>query len=292
MNVRVLVATSSSDEILFLQEVLEDIQTGRYWRGWVSIQMLMSMSLNDAIAILRSEPVDAVILSLALCGDRPIEAFLRLQAAGSHTPVILISDQEDSQAAVRLLREGAQDFLNARSLDALPLAHALGSAIERQRLLSGARAGCREDPFTGLPNRTAFLAAADRDRRLAEKLGCRWMVIMAEPEKLAASTLHHQDELTAERRDLLLIETAEQMRRFAGPTDLLARVGDLRFGLGIFDTPAESVESAWTRIHSTGQENRITIGAAMFDFAHPASLEALIEQAEMDLTPKAAAVRT
>jgi len=183
----------------------------------------------------------------------------------------------------------------ARSVDAAPLAHALGTAIERQRLLSGARAACMEDPFTGLLNRTAFLALADRDRKLAEKLGCRWMIVMAEPSDFGASlpaVSRDKENITAEGRDLLLIETAERLRRFAGPTDLLARVGDCRFGLGIFDTAAETLELAWSRIHSTARESRIAIGAAIFDFSHPAPLEALIEQAEMDLTPKAMAVRT
>lgn len=289
MNVRILIATANSGEVLFLQDVLEDIQARRYWRGWVGVQTLMAMSLEDAVAILTEEAVDAVVLDVELCGQRAIDAFRRLQSAAPHTPVILIAGQEDTEVAVRLVREGAQDFLVAHSVDAVPLAHVLGTAIERQRVLSGARAACMEDSFTGLLNRTAFLALADRDRRLAEKLGCRWMVVVAEPNDLAS---RDTENITAERRDLLLIETAERMRRVTGPTDLLARIGDFRFGLGIFDTPGETLESAWSRIHSTARENCIAIGTAMFDFAHPASLEALIEQAEMDLTPKVMSMRT
>ncbi len=296
MNVRVLVVTANSDEVLFLQEVLEDIHTGRYWRGWVSVQALMATSLDEAIAFLMDEGVDAVLLDMELCGARAMNTFRRLQAAAPDTPVLLIAGQEDTEVAVRLIREGAQDFLTAHALDAVRLAHALGNAIERQRLLSGARAACMEDPFTGLLNRTAFLALADRDRRLAERLGCRWMVVMAEPNDIATllptSLSCDKENITAERRDLLLIETAERIRRFAGPTDLLARVGVFRFGLGIFDAPNETVEAAWSRIHSAGREHHMAIGAAIFDFAHPTPLEILIEQAELDLTPKAMAVRT
>jgi CheY-like chemotaxis protein len=295
MNVRVLVATANSDELLFLQEVLEDIQTGRYWHGWVSVQALMAMSLDDAVALLTEEAVDAVVLDVELCGGRAIDAFRRVQAAAPRTPVILITGREDMEVAVRLVREGAQDFLVASSVDAVPLAHALGTAIERHRLLSSARAASLEDPFTGFLNRTAFLVLADRDRRLAEKLGRRWMLVLAEPDKPAAALLPastDRENITAERRDLLLIETAERMRSFAGATDLIARVGDSRFGLGIFDSVTETVEAAWSRIHSAARENHIAIGAAIFDFAHPAPLEALLEQAERDLTPNAIAVRT
>ncbi|HEV2199096.1 MAG TPA: response regulator [Bryobacteraceae bacterium] len=287
-----LVATSSSDEILFLQEVLEDIESGRHWRGWASIQARQAISLNDAIAILTDEPVDAVLLDLRLCGERPSDAFRRLQASAPHTPVIFIARPEETELAVRLMREGAQDFLLAHEVDAIPLAHTLGNAMERHRLLSGARAGCREDALTGLLNGTAFLALAGRDRRLAEKLGCRWMVVVAEPRDdrtpLVQPSIH---EAAEQRRDLLLIQTADQLRLLAGPTDLVARIGDLRFGLGIFDSPAESVETAWSRIHSGASEGRIAIGASIFDPRHPAPLEILIEQAERDLTPQAIAMR-
>jgi FixJ family two-component response regulator len=255
----------------------------------------MAMTLDSAVALLTDEPVDAVVLDVELCGARAADAFRRLQDAAPRTPVILFAAQEDADVAARLLREGAQDFLIAQSVDAAPLAHALGTAIERQRLLSGARAACMEDPLTRLLNRAAFLALADRDRKLAQKLGCRWMVVMAEPNDLDPSmraAFLSRENVIAERRDLLLIETAERMRRFTGATDLLARVGDFRFALGIFDTPSETLETAWSRIHSTASEHRIAIGTAIFDFAHPSSLEALIEQAEMDLTPKVMAVRT
>ena len=287
MNARILIATSTSDEILFLQAVLDDIQSGRYWRGWVNIQTLHAMSLDDAIGILADEPVDAVVLDLALCGVRAIDAFRRLQAAAPRVPVVLIARPEDTEVAVRLMREGAQDFLISHLVDAAPLAHALGNAIERHRLLSGARAARMEDPLTGLLNRTAFLALADRDRRLAERFGCRWMVVFAEPRDGGPPMQE-----TPERQDLLLIETAEWMRRLAGPTDVVARVGDFRFGLGVFDTAGETVEAAWSRLHTAARENRIAIGAAIFDAAHPAPLEMLMEQAELDLTPQAMAVRT
>ncbi len=284
MNLRVLVATASSGEALFLQEVLEDIQTRRHGRGWARVLTLLAMSLEDAVVLLTKEPVDAVILDLELCGGRAMDAFRRVQAAAPHAPVILIASPEDTEAPIRLLREGAQDFLFANSVDTVPLAHALDTAIERHRLLAGARAACMEDPFTGLLNRTAFLGLADRDRRLAQKMGCRWMVIVAESNASRASRPE-----AGERRDLLLIETAERLRRLVGPTDLLARVGDFRFGMGVFDLAGETVETAWSRIYAEGREHQIAIGTAIFDFAHPASLEALLEQAELQLAPKATA---
>jgi DNA-binding NarL/FixJ family response regulator len=294
MNIRILIATSSFDEILFLREVFEDIEAARHWRGWAGIQALQATSLDDAIAILTDEPVDAVLLDLDLCGERAVDAFGRLQASAPRTPIVLLAHPEDSEVAVRLIREGAQDFLITGQIDAVPLAHALGNAMERHRLFAGARAGCLEDSLTGLWSATAFRTLADRDRRLAERLGCRWMVALAEPrnDPPQHSPPHSILDVAHQRRDLLLIQTAEELRQLAGPTDLLARIGDLRFGLGIFDTSTEPIEAAWLRIHAAADQSGIALGGAIFDAAHPLSLEVLIEQAGLDLAPKAMAMRT
>ena len=287
MNLRVLVATASSDELLFLQEVFDDIQSDRHWHGWVNIQTMQATSMDQAVAVLNEEPADAVVADLALCGARALDAFRRLQTAGPRTPVILIAQPGQAELAARLIREGAQDFLLAHMVDAELLAHALWSAIERHRLLCGARAARMEDPMTGLWNRTAFLALADRDRRLAEKFGCRWMVALVEPLDRALPIYE-----SSERRDLLVIETAEWLRRVAGPADMVARVGDLRFGWTVFESAGDTVEAAWARAHAAAQENRMAVGAAIFHSEHPSSLETLMEQAESDLAPRALAMRT
>jgi PleD family two-component response regulator len=287
MSLKILIATENAEDILFLHDVLGEIQHGRHWRGWIEIQALHALSIDVAVEILTDESADATVLDLSLCGRRAIDEFRRLQAVSPHTPVVLIARSEDADVAVRLMREGAQDFLFAHEVDAEPLARALGNAIERHRLLAGASAARMEDALTGLLNRTAFLGLAERDRKLAEKFCCRWMVVIAEPRKGMSRAQEAPD-----RQDLLLIETAEWMRRVASPTDVVARVGEFRFGLTLFDSPGESLEVAWSRLHTAARENQIAIGASIFDFAHPAPLEILLEQAEEDLTPKAIAMRT
>jgi PleD family two-component response regulator len=286
MNVRILLATPNSEELLFLGEVLEDIQTDRHWHGWVRIEPLHAMSMEDAVSLLIEEPVDAVVLDLMLCGDRAADGFRRLQATAPHVPVVLLARPQDREIAVHLMREGAQDFLLSPQVDAAPLAHALGNAMERHRLLSGARAARTTDPLTGLLNRSAFFSLAERDRRLAEKLGCRLMVVVAEPRDNQPAACG-----TTQGRDLLLISTAEWLHRLAGPTDVVARLGETRFAMSVFDSAAESLEAAWSRIHTSAQESGTAIGASIFDCAHPSPLEMLIERAERDLAPKAMAVR-
>lgn len=286
MSLRVLLVESDAEDVLFLQEALAEIEGGRYWSNWVRIETLHADTWAKAGTILANEDLDLLLLDLNLADTHGAETFRRAQAAASQVPVILLTCAEDAEMAARLVRDGAQDFLIKKQIDCAPLAHAMRNAVERHRLLSAARAASMIDSLTGLPNRGGFLTFADRDRKLAERLGRRLMVLVAEPKNLSEITAAYGDQ----RRDLTLIEAADHLRGLLGPADLAARITETHFALTIFDTDVEPVEAAWARFHSSATAHRIGIGAAIFDAAHPASLEVLIDQAESDLAPAAFAM--
>jgi PleD family two-component response regulator len=292
MNVRVLLVESEPEDVLFLRDVLTEIESGRYWSNWVHIDALHAASWAEASMILDDESIDLILLnpdlsdSTGLGVDDRVATFRRVQATAEQIPMILLMGPGDAAMGVRMVRDGAQDFLFKKELDCEPLAHAMCNAMERHRLLSAARASSVMDSLTGLHNRAGFVTFADRDRKLAERLGRRLMIVVAEPKSLPeiATALGEQ------RRDLSLIETADHLRSLAGPTDLLARIGATRFGMAIFETEVDTLEEAWARIHAAGAAHRIRIGAATFHVDRPMSLEGLLNQAAADLTPNAMAM--
>ncbi len=287
MSIRVLLVESDPEYVLFLRDVLVEIEAGRYWSNWVQIEISHAASWSETSALLSSTPVDIVLLDPELTDSRGLETFRRVQSAAAQVPVIVLADPEDDEPSVRMIREGAQDFLTRKQVDCAPLAHAMRNAIERQRVLNAARAGATTDSLTGLPNRGGFLTIADRDRKVAERLGRRLMVMVAEPKNLAEIASAYGDQ----RRDLTLVETADHLRSLAGPTDLVARIGEKRFGIVSFDTDVESLEETWARIRAAAYAHHMMIGAAIFDGDHPASLDLLLEQASVDLAPTALAMR-
>jgi diguanylate cyclase (GGDEF)-like protein len=285
---RVLLVESESEDALFLRDVLAEIEEGRYWSNWVHIEMLHAPTWSDAAAILATESVDIILLDLDLADCQGVDTFRRSQAAAAHIPVVLLAGgSQDEAMATRLVRDGAQDFLLKKQVDCAPLAHAIRNAVERHRQLTAARAAAMTDSLTGLLNRSSFLTFGDRDRKLAERLGRRLMVMVAEPKNLSEIAAAYGEQ----RRDLTLVEVADHLRSLASPADLLARIGQARFGLTIVDTEAEPVEAAWARIHHAALEHRIVIGSAIFDPESPLSLDALLEQAALDLAPNAFAMR-
>ena len=283
MRLRVLLIQPDPEDALFFNEVLAEIEAAQPWGAWVPVETLYAAAWSDAAAILASEPVGVILLDTA--HPAGVETFRQIQAQAPDVPVVLLTAAQD--AALRLVREGAQDFVLKKDADSPALAHALCNAVERHRVLAAARAASAIDPLTGLANRAAFLTYAERDRKLAERLKRRWMLLLAEPRNLAELTAAFGEE----RRGLALVEAADHLRSALSPTDLVARFGDSRFTIGIFDSDTHSIESAWARMQERTFQHRIGLGAAIFDPTCPVTLDALLEQAELDLAPPVPAVR-
>ena len=296
MTLRVLLAESDTEDVLFLRDVLEDMESCEFWSGWLHLDIHDAPTWSFAEEILASEPIDIILLDLNLPDAPATTGFRRAQAAAPHVPVVLLIEDADLDLANRLIREGAQDFLIKKNIDCEPLAHALRNAVERQRLLAAARAAAMTDPLTGLLNRAAFQVLAERDRRLAEAGGRRMGIVIAEPVDAVSSrstphTTQNSMLHTVQQRDLAMVEAADRLRSVAGPADLVARLSEERFAISLCETDTESVEQACGRYQATFGTRFLRTAAAVFNPYRPATLDALLEQAEDRLTVPAAAAR-
>jgi PleD family two-component response regulator len=254
---RVLLIESKPEDAAFLRDVLLEIGEGYHGSHWVNMEILEAASWTQASAILQNQ-VDIILLGMN------VETFRHAQSAAPNIPVVLLVGAHEESLGLELIRDGAQDYLVKKQVDCAPLAHAMRNAIKRHHLLAASRAGSTRDALTGLPNRAGFLTAADRDRKLALKLGRRMMLLIAEI---------HADQ------DLAVLEAADRLRSLASPTDLLARIDPARFAMTIFDAEPESLETARTRIQSALRSHRIQLGSAIFSPDHPTTLDALMEHA-------------
>jgi len=281
MTLRVLVVESEAEEMLFLRDVLTELDGSREWSQWTQVEGSYADSWKEAAAMLAEQPFDAIILDLNLSDVRGKETFLRCQNLTPQTPLVLLVQEPDLTLAENLLREGAQDFLIRSQVDCAPLAKALRNAVDRHRLLAATRAASMVDSLTGLLSRDAFLLLADRDRHLAETLHRRQLVILAEPKAKF-------DTGDSQGRDLGVVDAAEQLRDMAGATDLVARVGLIHLALSILDSEQESAEEIWARLHGAAAESGISLGVAVFDPERPVGLDRLLELAAGDLQPLAA----
>jgi PleD family two-component response regulator len=283
MTVRVLLAESDTEDVLFLRDVLEEMESSEFWSGWLHLDVFDAPTWEFSTTILAAEPIDVILLDVKLADAEGVEGFRLARAAVPHIPVVLLVEEHELDLALRLIREGAQDFLIKKHVDCEPLAHALRNAIERHRLLAAAHAAAMTDSLTGLLNRAAFQMFADRDRRLAERTGRRMAVVIAQPREYANAR-------SDQHRDLALVEIADQLRGLAGITDLVARIGEDRFGVSVLETDQETVEKACGRYQCSFGARALRAGAAVFNPYQPATLDALLELAESNLSAASAAV--
>jgi len=277
MNLRILVVESNPDDLLFLQDVVAEMDGAPAWTTWTELTAIYATNWAEASEHLSEHAFQVVLLNPNLPDCGGAETFRRCQAMAPLAPVVLLIDKHGLQLAEQLVREGAQDFLIKTEVDYAPLARTIRNAVDRHRLLAATRAVAMTDLLTGLLSRVAFLLLAERDLRLAERLGRRVILVLAEP----AAPPDTQD------RDLKMIQTAEQLRSLVGSMDLVARIGRNRLAVAILDTDRESAEDVWARIYTASNQRHISLGAAVFDPAKPTGLEDLLDRAERDLEPTA-----
>lgn len=302
MPLRVLVIESQPEDILFLRDVLAELDGGPYWSGWTRIEPLFASELAEAADVLAEQQagdqrIDLALLSLALPEAPPAALLRNIQSSAPQLPIIILTDRDEISIAERLVREGAQDYLIRGELDCAPLAHAIRGAIDRQSLLNAARATAMTDPLTGLMSRAAFLAALERDLAVAAQWKAAFSVLVAQPRDLQP-TASSGDE---PRRDLELMRAAELLREAAGAGEWIARLDPNRFAIAGFLTgAAASPDASTAHIRKLAAEHKLSIGSATFDpgtgQAAGSSAERLIQMAvsnlAADLPPKTLAARS
>jgi diguanylate cyclase (GGDEF)-like protein/PAS domain S-box-containing protein len=87
---------------------------------------------EDGIERLGKDEFDIVLLDLNLPDSGGYGTFERAYAAAGGVPIVLMTGHEDSEFALRAVREGAQDYLVKSQVDAALLNRGIRYAIERQ----------------------------------------------------------------------------------------------------------------------------------------------------------------
>jgi PleD family two-component response regulator len=282
---RILLVEGNADDAALAREALLEIEESRRWRPWVHhVDLVHLERIEDALAVLAEEPFDVALVDTAATGSGGLAPLFSLRARAPDLSVILLVSDADDLLGASAVREGADDCIPKSDLDCAMLARALRNAVERRRRAAALRHVVLIDAETGLYNRTGFLAAGERDRKLARRLRRSVSLLVAEtagddppavdapaPEELAA-ILH-----------LSFLDT-----------DLVARLDARRFAvlsLGGDDRRDVSASLAAMRFRILARNRRrhgepplaVRVGTASLDPAQDASIEELLDLAQSSL---------
>jgi putative two-component system response regulator len=128
MNERlhILIVEDNQADIDLIREALPET-------GPVSFQIESVSRLSEALARLKNEGIDLVLLDLGLPDSQSLETYHKLSEATSHIPVIILTSNDNDEMAVFAVREGAQDYLVKGQIGGSLLVRAVRYAMERKR---------------------------------------------------------------------------------------------------------------------------------------------------------------
>jgi PAS domain S-box-containing protein len=122
----VLIVEDNPGDVDLIREALSETES-------VSFQIEAVSTLSEALARLKHEGVDLVLLDLGLLDSKGLETFHRLLEAASHIPVIILTGEDNQEMAVLAVRGGAQDYLIKGQIGGTLLMRAVRYAVERKR---------------------------------------------------------------------------------------------------------------------------------------------------------------
>ena len=130
------------------------------------------------------------------------------------------------------------------------------------------------DPLTGLLNRSGFLAAALRERALADRTGAALTVAVIDLDDFK----HVNDRAGHAAGDELLASLARQWRQRIRPSDILARHGGDEFVLLLPCTEASGAQAALERL--CGREDPVGWSTGISEWLSGESLDAPLARAD------------
>ncbi len=248
-----------------------------------------------ALKILLEKPVDIVLcdLEMPIMDGSKLLAMISAREELRDIPVIMLTGHEDREHKIRLLGQGASDYItkpfDAGELVARVKVHLKIKTLQDELKASNAKLEqlSTTDPLTGLRNRRYMMEMLEKEMQRAERKGTHLSMIMLDIDhfKQVNDRYGHQS------GDRVLVDVAGlssvEMRSY----DCAARYGGEEFALVLPETSHDDAISIAERIRSriqqhpfTGQLKGVRVTVSLGVATYPAdfitSIEDLIREAD------------
>jgi diguanylate cyclase (GGDEF)-like protein len=259
-----------------IEEMLSNTATG------TSFILHKTDSLPNGLTLLNTQPIDVVLLFLALPDSEGINAVVKVRIQDPGVPVVVMGESRDAAAAASTLREGAQDVLIQQDVDAGLLVRSLLYAIERQGILRELQQASLFDELTGLHNRRGFIHFARHHIKVSERSRRGMILVYADLDNLKWIN----DNFGHQIGDEAIIATAHIIRGLFRTSDIIARVGGDEFIALALDADLSFSESILARLKEKEKDCShpyplsISVGFAYYDPQFPCTMEELLARAD------------
>lgn len=274
--VKILLVEDSPKVSELLQQALLEVKSDQFELTRVS-------QLDEALKYLDKEHFDVILLDVSLPG---FETFIKIRSQIIKVPIVVLTELENEELALRAVQEGAQDYLIKQHVNGIVIARVINYAIERSRLLEELRALSLRDELTGLYNRRGFLVLTEQQMKLSARIKKKAMLLYIDINgmKWINDTLGHHE------GDRALKTTARILKESFREADIIARIGGDEFVVFAMETKGESIKMLTTRLrnnldsHNARENHRydlaVSIGTARCDPQYPCSIDELLGRAD------------
>ena len=126
-HLRVLLVEDSPSDARLLLEQLTQVDPEQF-------EVTHLERLEDALARLKEQPFDVVLLDLSLPDSAGQETFLRAEREAPHVPLVVLSGTSDEMLGIEAVQHGIQDYLVKGQAGGPQIARTIRYAIERKRM--------------------------------------------------------------------------------------------------------------------------------------------------------------
>lgn len=252
-------------------------------------QPVHSTRLDAALALLRKEDFDVVLLDLNLPDSADLNTVSRVVETAPEVPVIVLTASNHERTGLQAVQLGAQDFLIKGEFNATVLDRAIVYAMERHRLQRTIRQMAVIDELTGLYNRRGFNTLYPDVFERARRSEARGYLCFFDLDRFKRIN----DELGHAKGDEALAEFAAILRGAFRKETLLVRLGGDEFvAMGLEAQPGQTEEAlgllevmlcARNATDTTGYRLEASSGVAWFDRSGPHEIDLLTATADAAL---------
>ncbi len=215
---QVLVVEDDAAVALGLRRALELLDS--------SISVHSVSDLNSAKAILGgNQHIDVALVDLGLPDAAGIEAPITLKSIREDLTIVVITGNNSSEIAVRLIREGIQDFILKSEASPPSVLRSVRLACERHHRERELQKMAYMDQLTGALNRRGLLAAIEEAYDSAVRLDISAALLTLDIDHFKRINDTHGHPVG----DAILVETSRRISHFIRKNDVFGRIGGDEF---------------------------------------------------------------
>ncbi len=238
-------------------------------------------SAAAALGHLTEKPCDILITDIVMQGMKGLQLTKQVKLTWPNTNVIVMTGFINDFSYDQAIEAGASDFIKKPFT-----VHEIMSRIKHVLLQERLREMSNTDELTGLLNRRGFLAIAQQQLKVANRVKGELALMFADMDKFKSIN----DKWGHQKGDEALVVMAGIFRKTFRDSDLIARISGDEFALLLLDASNNTIDIISRRLqknidafnHRAGGvfNLSLSIGMAVYNHDKPCSIDELLTLAD------------